>query len=104
MDELTGTWISNDNGTYYIRQNGDIIWWFGRDTKRDREDEAYYSNVFKGRKTADIIEGQWSDVPFGNTMSFGELKIEIKRDNNDNVILSRISHTGGFGGSVWEKV
>jgi hypothetical protein len=27
--DLTGIWQNNDGGTYYIRQLGDVIWWFG---------------------------------------------------------------------------
>jgi hypothetical protein len=26
---LTGTWIANDGGTYYIRQTGNELWWAG---------------------------------------------------------------------------
>jgi hypothetical protein len=61
LEELTGIWTGNDNGTYYIRQIGNIIWWFARDSNGDKEEDAYFSNVFKGTKTSNIIEGDWSD-------------------------------------------
>jgi hypothetical protein len=114
-NNLTGRWRCNDNGTYYIRQSGDTLWWLGRDERRkekdDKEEEledefdvdSYYTNVFKGRILNDTIEGEWSDVPLGDTMNHGELKIEIKKDN-DEIILLRISASGGFGGSIWEKM
>ena len=26
---LTGTWVANDGGTYFLRQIGDTLWWLG---------------------------------------------------------------------------
>jgi hypothetical protein len=106
LDDLTGIWTGNDNGTYYIRQIANVIWWFARarDGRKNIENEPYYSNVFRGVITSNVIEGEWADVPPGNTTNYGTLRIEIKKDSNDNIILSRIHEEGGFGGSVWEKI
>jgi hypothetical protein len=108
-NNLTGRWICNNDdetfyGTYYIQQNGDTLWWLGKNTKM--QNDSYYTNVFKGKILNDTIEGEWSDVPLGDTMNHGELKIEIKKDikkDNDEIILLRISASGGFGGSIWQK-
>jgi hypothetical protein len=27
--DVTGVWLGNDGGTYYLRQIGDVVWWVG---------------------------------------------------------------------------
>src|SRR6188472_4787363 len=43
--DLTGKWIGNDGGKYYIRQIDKTVWWFGFNTFSIGEG---FSNVFNG--------------------------------------------------------
>lgn len=62
---LTGVWCADDGGTYYVRQIGDIVWWFGMSHDQGRS----FANVFSGTAVPDgtgtIIYGQLVDVPLG---------------------------------------
>jgi len=95
-EDLTGPWGSNDGGTYYLRQIGDAVWWMGLDGTDGRN----FSNVFHGTRQANLITGQWSDVPRGGAMSSGSLVIEIVQTPR-GVQLRKREGTGGFGGTTW---
>jgi hypothetical protein len=50
-NNLTGGWICNNDdetfyGTYYFQQNGDTLWWLGKNTKR--RNDSYYLTLSKG--------------------------------------------------------
>ena len=96
---LSGVWKSNDGGTYYLSQNEDILWWIGMSGGNDG---LTYSNVFKG--TLDLpkgtIAGEWSDVPRGTNRNAGTMTLQMSDYNS----LVKISQTGGFGPTLWEKV
>jgi hypothetical protein len=32
QEDLTGVWSCDDSGTYFIRQVGNTVWWFGQST------------------------------------------------------------------------
>jgi hypothetical protein len=93
--DLTGVWDCNDGGTYYIRQSGDTIWWFGESS----DQPGGWSNDAKGTVTEDTINLEWSDVPKGKTLNSGTLVLRI--ESNDR--LTALQNTGGFGGSVWTR-
>ena len=96
---LSGVWKSNDGGTYYLSQIGNILWWTGMSGGNDGRT---YSNVFKG--TLDLskgtIAGEWSDVPRGTNRNAGTMTLQMA--NYDTLV--KISQTGGFGPTLWEKV
>jgi hypothetical protein len=55
-NNLTGRWICNHDdetfyGTYYIQQNGDTLWWLGKNTKR--QNDSYYLTIPKGKNSKD---------------------------------------------------
>ena len=90
LKDLDGAWLGNDGGTYYIRQIGDEVTWFG--------ERGYdFSNVFVGKRTGHSIAGKWADVPKASTVGSGQLSFEIK--DSKTIILKR--STGGFGGNKW---
>ncbi|MEH1889272.1 MAG: hypothetical protein V7K92_07320 [Nostoc sp.] len=90
---LTGKWQANDGGTYYIRQIGNQVWWYGEYSPTN----PAFSNVFNGTINNNQISGNWADVPKGSTLSSGSLQLRIVSYNR----IEAVSQTGGFGGSVW---
>ena len=99
VNDLTGTWSADDGGTYYIKQNGNKVWWVGGS---GFSPGTGFTNVFDGKRTGDNIKGSWADVPLGNNRANGDLSLQCDQDAN-NDILTRTSATGGFGGSEWLK-
>jgi hypothetical protein len=93
--DLTGVWDCNDGGTYYIRQSGNTIWWFGEPSY----EPGGWSNDAKGVITANTIDLEWSDVPKGTNLNEGSLVLTI--ESNDR--LTAQERTEGFGGSIWTR-
>lgn len=92
---LTGQWRCNDGGTYYLRQLGNKVWWFGR----SKDNGASWTNVFHGTIHGQRIVGQWADVPHGKARSSGRMTLHIQSPGS----LRSIHKTGGFGGSAWTR-
>ena len=90
--DLTGVWSASDGGTYYIRQIGPNVWWFG-------DGGTGFSNVAYGHFEGNRIRLQWADVPRGGTRSQGELVLIM--ENPGRLVARRA--TGGFGGRVWTR-
>lgn len=93
--DLTGTWYCDDGGTYYIRQMGNEIWWYGENDPNSPR----WSNVMHGTISGNTIYGNWLDVPKGSDLNSGNINLNIESNNR----LSVIQKTGGFGGSVWTR-
>lgn len=96
-DRLTGGWLGDDGGRYYIRQVGSTIWWFGEDPN------ARWHHVFHGSVEDALVTGTWADIPAGILQS-GALSVRV-----DDVgpippqVLTRASETGGFGATRWVR-
>lgn len=95
--DLTGTWQADDGGTYYLRQAGNELTWYGE----LQATNPRWANVFNGRISGQRIRGGWFDVPKGSTMGSGELQLEIKDNGN---VLEAARKSGDFGGSRWTRV
>lgn len=93
--DLTGVWSCDDGGTYYIRQLGDTIWWYGEPSTNPGQ----WSNVAQGTISGNTINLDWVDVPKGSTSNNGILVLSIV--SNDQ--LTATQKTGGFGGSTWTR-
>lgn len=93
---LTGRWKCNDNGVYYIRQSNDTIVWYGEQQKETKD----FTNVACGTIVRDEIYLNWFDVPNGTILGKGGIILKIISSNT----LERISATGDFGGSKWERI
>lgn len=91
--DLTGVWKGNDGGTYYIRQSGDQIWWFGQGSN--------FGNVFRGQLASgnSQITGQWADVPIGQALGSGSISLVIVNPNK----LRREENPGNFTGTDWTR-
>jgi len=49
---LTGAWTCDDGGTYYLRQDGNTIWWAGLSGDRNLQQGLSFCNVFWARSMA----------------------------------------------------
>lgn len=94
--DLTGTWRGNDGGSYYMRQVGEEVWWFGENSPTS----PGFSNVAYGHISGNLLILRWADVPKGQTMSSGILELVVQ--SNSRIIVAS-QRTGGFGGSVWTR-
>jgi hypothetical protein len=93
--DLTGTWTCNDGGTYYLRQVGNSLMWYGE----SRTTAPSWTNVFSGQRDGNTINGTWMDVPKGKYTGQGNLKLVISNNN----LLEAAAETNGFGGSRWNR-
>jgi|GEM_PF-5716979 len=93
--DLTGVWGCNDGGTYYLRQLGNNVWWYGEASN------GQWSNIFHGAMDGDLVDGFWLDVPKGRDRSNGALRLHL--DSRDE--FHREQKTGDdFGGSHWTRI
>lgn len=92
---LTGRWSANDGGTYYLRQIGNELWWYGRSS----DGGVTWSNVLYASIQGNRVVGRWADVPQGRIAGAGEMEITIASPDR----LTATRRTGGFGGSEWTR-
>src|SRR5262245_14304622 len=60
---LSGVWHTTDGATFYVRQVGNEIWWFGQQAPINPR----WTNVANGSIQGEIISVRWADVPAGST-------------------------------------
>ncbi|MBD1261989.1 hypothetical protein HZY62_15410 [Maribacter polysiphoniae] len=106
LHELTGTWLSDNGGVYYIRQFRDgRVFWMGEPERRNMEEPLPWSNIFIGRVERDsirgkVIKGTFYDTPKGITRNSGNIEFELNGDNNEFIkIGSRIG-----SGRKWKRM
>jgi hypothetical protein len=95
---LSGTWLSNDGGTYHVRRNeGNVVWWMGKSGDGGQS----FTNVFKGHydPQTNLITGEFSDVINSTHINFGPLTLKLNGDLQHVNGFDKVS--GGFGGSHW---
>jgi len=95
---LTGTWVANDGGMYFLRQVGGTLWWLGLSGGL-LHPGLQFCNVFHASVTASAVTGEWSDVPRGATSGRGILT--LRRAGEDQLL--RIAESGGYGASIWRR-
>jgi hypothetical protein len=89
---MSGTWKSNDGGTYYVRETGQTIWWMGESKK------GGFTNVFRGTRNGNVVTGSWADIKGGTGNGLLTLTIVGAK----SVLgFKQKSSTGGFGGTNW---
>lgn len=97
MYDLTGKWSCNDGATYYVRQIGHDVSWYGEKFSAS----SSFSNLATGvYATNSKLYLNWVDVPKGTTTSAGILKLAVQ--SNNKFLVEDV--TGGFGGSVWTRI
>ena len=103
--ELTGAWLGNDDGVYYIRQIGNKVWWNGMSGQAGRADRLGrdWNNVAAGELNPDLtIDLDWADVPRGGILGDGTLTFKVEETADGNTKLTKVSETGtGFGGQTF---
>jgi hypothetical protein len=94
---LSGTWLSDDGGTYHVRRNGTDVWWMGQSGDGGRS----WTNVFKGHwdSQTNLITGEFSDVINSTQINFGPLTLKLDGTLEHLNGFEKVS--GGFGGSRW---
>jgi hypothetical protein len=102
--DLTGAWSGDDDGIYYLRQVGSVVWWNGMSGRADNPSNLGrdWNNVGRGEIKELNIEVEWADVPRGEILGNGTLSLKIADDGTGNVTIVKVSETGtGFGNNVW---
>ena len=105
--DLTGPWAGDDDGIYYIRQRGNVIWWNGMSDRRLPPEQLGrdWNNVGRGEIQKDLsIAVDWADVPRGGIDGYGTMNLKIGPDSASNIQIIKVSETGtGFGNTVWTR-
>jgi hypothetical protein len=98
--QLTGRWMADDGGMYYIRQIDDAVWWNGMSDYEQRYGEMGrdWNNVAHGTLDGDLIRMQFADVPHGNIWGDGDLLVRVEPTLDGSTRLRRTS--GDFGGTI----
>jgi hypothetical protein len=105
--ELTGAWAGNDTGTYYIRQVGDCVWWFGTevsDIEPGVTGQRGFANVATGRVVGTQVDLEWADVPLGNTINGGGLTFIYDEERGELTLAEQRGGRQPFGGTVLTRI
>jgi hypothetical protein len=97
--DLTGAWLDDYGGIYYLRQLGSVLWWNGM-SGRDRSPMDVgreWNNVGRGVIDGLEIVAEWSDVPRGEFLNNGTLILNIQDDGTGNVQIEVVDPDGGNG-------
>ena len=101
--DLTGAWLGDDEGVYYLRQVDKTLWWSGMSGQAGTPASLGrdWNNVATGQIKADLtIDLTWADVPRGEILGHGTLTWQVVNDGSGNAKLIKLFETGtGFGGS-----
>lgn len=103
---LTGRWAGDDDGVYYLRQVGSVLWWNGMSGRNHAADQLGldWNNVGRGEIDMDemTIEAEWMDTPRGFILGGGTVTLQIGADSAGNLEITKLSETGsGRGDTVW---
>jgi hypothetical protein len=102
--DLTGPWAGDDDGIYYLRQVGSVLWWNGMSDRAGSPSDLGrgFNNVGRGVIKALKVDVEWADVPRGGILGNGTLSLKIEDDGTGNVHIVKVDETGtGFGNSIW---
>ncbi|WP_152537372.1 hypothetical protein [Aquimarina pacifica] len=95
-NDITGRWIGDDGGVYYIREYGNMVVWFGE--RFFISGQPSWSNIAWGSRFYSQLWLDWADVPKGSANSSGILRGFV--EGPDYITLGH--NTGGFGGTrLW---
>ena len=105
--ELTGVWAGNDTGTYYIRQVGDCVWWFGtevKDVELGAVNQRGFANVASGRIVGTQLDLEWVDLPLGDTVNGGGLTFVYDEELGELTLSEQRGGRLPFGGTVLTRI
>jgi hypothetical protein len=101
---LTGAWAGDDGGIYYFRQLGSgVVWWNGMSGLDGSPSDLgrEWNNVGRGVINGLEIEVESADVPRGEILLHGTLKLDILDDGTGNIQITGVSEARGFDRIVW---
>lgn len=102
--DLTGAWAGDDDGVYYLRQVGSVVWWNGMSGRAGSPSDLGrdWNNVGRGEIDGLTVHVEWADVPRGGILGDGTLNLKIEDDGTGNVRIVKVSEAGaGFGNTLW---
>ena len=102
--DLNGAWAGDDEGIYYLRQMGSVLWWNGMSDRAGSPSDLGrgWNNVGRGVIKALKVDVEWADVPRGGILGNGTLSLKIEDDGTGNVRIVKVDETGtGFGNNIW---
>jgi hypothetical protein len=102
--DLTGAWSADDDGIYYLRQVGSIVWWNGMSGRSGTPERLgrEWNNVARGEIKGVSVLVDWADVPRGQIQDGGTMTLKIEDDGTGNVSIVKVSETSGdFGNTSW---
>lgn len=76
--DLTGIWHTRTGATFYVRQVGSEIWWYGTQAPA----KPRWTNVASGKLNGDVLRVRWIDVPQGITRNLGTLALKVMDGNH----------------------
>ena len=107
--DLTGTYMADDGGIYYVQQSGSTLWWAGMSLDNNLAPDLQwhrglnFTNVFRGTINSDnSISGEWTDVTRGTSLNYGTLTVKIGSSGGMTQFM-KVSYTGSFGANAWTQ-
>jgi hypothetical protein len=76
--DLTGVWHTGGGATFFVRQIGSEIWWYGTQSPT----QPRWSNVASGRLDGNVIRVQWVDIPQATSRNSGTLALRVLDANH----------------------
>ena len=109
IPELTGTYMADDGGIYYVQRSSNTLWWAGMSLDSELPADLQwhrglnFTNVFRGTINSDnTVAGEWADMTRGASLNSGTLTIRFSSSGGVTQ-LARIAVTGNFGATTWHK-
>jgi hypothetical protein len=99
--DLNGIW-SNGSGTYYVRQLGSTVWWFGIREKNDGPEAEIFRGVVNGNR----LEGTLAFPPWTNRDAGGTNGLHLQLDRaNSPTSFTRVPGIGHYSpGTTWRRL
>ncbi|MDQ4073440.1 MAG: hypothetical protein M3162_03950 [Thermoproteota archaeon] len=83
---LSGSYISDNQDKYFLKQVNNTVWWIGTN-----KNDSNITNIFNGKIEKDKITGQWVDSPLLKTNGTGNLVMDFSYTINNNITIYNIS-------------
>jgi hypothetical protein len=93
--DLTGVWRTSGGVTFYVRQLGNEIWWFGQQAPTNPR----WTNVAQGMLVGDLVQVKWVDVPMGGTRHQGSLALRVVEPDH----LKVVENPNDFWSADWYR-
>ena len=90
-NKITGTWRSDDQGTYIVRRiDNNVIWWMGQSADDGKTWANMFRGMFDGKKT---IRGSWVDIKGWRNPQDGQGTL-VLRARRYNYVSQRLQKSG----------